>query len=137
MFYSALLGATLPARALEQGFNLFQSVSSQTNTHYWYIVPLVSVCSSQHGLKQIKLCFNSRAGCEAALRSDGRLCLQSFSISVNSWLVCGCPAVDPANWVPLAMSDSTIGTSINYCKSFYAILLLFHVIIMSSWGHNT
>ena len=30
-------------------------------------------CLSQHGLKQIKLCFNSRAGCEAALRSDGRL----------------------------------------------------------------
>ena len=35
MFYSALLGATLETR-----FNLFQSVSSQTNTHYWYIVPL-------------------------------------------------------------------------------------------------
>ena len=42
------------------------------------IVPLVSLCSSQHGLKQIKLCFKSRAGCEAALRSDGRLCLQSY-----------------------------------------------------------
>ena len=68
MFYSALLGATLPAK-----FNLFQSVSSRTNTDYWY-----SVCSSQHGLKQIKLCFNSRAGCEAALCSDGRLCLQSY-----------------------------------------------------------
>ena len=67
MFYSALLGATLP-------FNLFQFVSRRTKTHYWYIV---SVCSSQHGLKQIKLCFNTHAGCEAALRSDGRLCLQS------------------------------------------------------------
>ena len=63
---------------IETRFNLFQSVSSRTNTRYWYIVPLVSVCSSRHGLKQFKLCFNSRAGCEAALRSDGRLCLQSY-----------------------------------------------------------
>ena len=38
----------------------------------------MSVCSPQHGLKQIKLCFNSRAGCEAALRSDRRPCLQSY-----------------------------------------------------------
>ena len=30
------------------------------------------------GLKQIELCFSARAGCEAALRSDGRLCLQSY-----------------------------------------------------------
>ena len=37
----------------------------------------ISECLSQHELKQIKLCFNSHAGCEAALRSDGRLCLQS------------------------------------------------------------
>ena len=78
---------------IETRFNLFQSVSSQTNTHYWYIVPLVSfclarhthyivplvsVCSPQHELKQIKLCFNARTGCEAALRSDGTLCLQSY-----------------------------------------------------------
>ena len=63
---------------IETRFNLFQSVSSRTNTHYWYIVPLVSVCSSRQGLKQIKLCFNSRHGCEAALCSDGRLCLQSY-----------------------------------------------------------
>ena len=67
---------------IETRFNLFQSVSSQTNTHYWYIVPLVSVCSSQHELKQIKLCFNSRVGCEAALRSDGRLCLQSYYLLI-------------------------------------------------------
>ena len=40
----------------------------------------ISVCSCQHGLKQIKLRFNSRAGCEASLRSDGRLCLQSYLI---------------------------------------------------------
>ena len=51
---------------IETRFNMFQSVSSQTNTHYWYIVQLVSVSSSQHGLKQIKLCFNSHAGCEFA-----------------------------------------------------------------------
>ena len=44
----------------------------------FHIVPLVSVCSSQHGLKQIKPCFNARDGCEAALRSDGRLYLQSY-----------------------------------------------------------
>ena len=58
---------------IETRFNLFQSGSSRTNIHYWYIVLLVSVCWSQNGLKQIKLCFNSRAGCEATLRSDGRL----------------------------------------------------------------
>ena len=63
---------------IETRFNLFQSVSSQTNTHDWYIVPLMSVCSYHHGLKQIKLCFNKHAGCEEALRSDGRLCLQSY-----------------------------------------------------------
>ena len=63
---------------IETMFNLLKSVSSQTNTHYWYIVPLVSVCSSRHRLKQIKLCFNSRAGFETALRSEGRLCLQSY-----------------------------------------------------------
>ena len=63
---------------IETRFNLFQSVSSRTNTHSRYIVPLVSVCSSRHGLKQIKLCFNSRAGCEAALRSGRRLCLHSY-----------------------------------------------------------
>ena len=51
---------------IETRYNLFQSVSNRTNTHYWYIEPIVSVCSSQHGLKQIKLCFNSCAGCEAA-----------------------------------------------------------------------
>ena len=71
---------------IETKFNLFQSVSSQTNTHYWYIVPLVSVCSSQQGLKQIKLFFNSRAGCEAALCSDGRLCLQSYYIHVYIYI---------------------------------------------------
>ena len=38
---------------IETRFNLFQSVSSRTNNHYWYIV--VSVCSSRHGWKQIKL----------------------------------------------------------------------------------
>ena len=54
MFYSALLGATLPARALKQGLICFNQ--------------LVSVCSSRHRLKQIKLCSNLRAGCEAALR---------------------------------------------------------------------
>ena len=27
-----------------------------------YNVPIVSVCSSQHGLKQIKPCFNARTG---------------------------------------------------------------------------
>ena len=68
---------------IETRFNLFQSVSSQTNTHYSYIVPLVSVCSSQHGLKQIKLCFNAHAGCEAALRSDGSLCLQSYYMNLD------------------------------------------------------
>ena len=39
---------------IETRFNLFQSVSSRTNIHYWYIVPIVSVCLSQHGLKQIE-----------------------------------------------------------------------------------
>ena len=68
----------------ETRFNLFQSVSSRTNTHDWYIVPLVSVCWSRHGLKQIKLCFNSRPGYEAALRSDRRLCLQSYYIYSTS-----------------------------------------------------
>ena len=63
---------------IETRYNLFQSESSRTNTCYWYIEPIVSISSSQHALKQIKLCFNSRAGCEAALRSDGMLCLQSF-----------------------------------------------------------
>ena len=59
---------------IETRFNLCRT---EANNHYWYIVLLVSVSSSQHGLKQIKLCFNSRAGCEAALSSDGRLCVQS------------------------------------------------------------
>ena len=36
---------------LETRFNLFQSALNRTNTHYWYIVPLVSVCLAQHGLK--------------------------------------------------------------------------------------
>ena len=67
---------------IETRFNLFQSVSSRTNTHYFYIIPLVSVCSSRHGLKQNKLCFNSRASCEAALRSDRRLCLQSYYLPI-------------------------------------------------------
>ena len=73
---------------IETRFNLFQSVSSQINTHYWYIVPVVSVCSSQHGLKQIKLCINARAGCEAVLRSDRRLCLQSYYFTgyVGYWV---------------------------------------------------
>ena len=75
---------------IETRFYLFQSVSSQTNTHYWYIVPLVSVCSSQHGLKQIKLCFK-RAGCEAALRSDGRLYLQSYYSFI--YLSCTAPTL--------------------------------------------
>ena len=44
---------------IETKFNLFQSGSSRTNTHY------ERVCSSRQGLKQIKLCFNARAGCEA------------------------------------------------------------------------
>ena len=44
-----------PGTCIETRFNLFQSVLSQTNTHYCYIVPLVSVCLAQHGLKQIKL----------------------------------------------------------------------------------
>ena len=66
MSNSALLGVTLPARALKQGLICF----------ILYIVPLGSVCSSQHGLKQIKLFLNSRSGCETALRSEGRLCLQ-------------------------------------------------------------
>ena len=72
---------------IETRFNLFQSVSSRTNTHYWYIVPLVIVCSSQHELKQIKLCFNSHAVCEAALRSDGRLSFSHISCSTL------CPSV--------------------------------------------
>ena len=38
---------------IETRYNLFQSVSSQTNTHYWHIVPVVSVCLSQHGLKEL------------------------------------------------------------------------------------
>ena len=69
MFYSTLLGATLLARALKQGLiclNLCRAKQTLT------------IGSSQHGLKKIKLCFNSHAGCEAALRSDGRLCLQSY-----------------------------------------------------------
>ena len=85
---------------IETRFNLFQSVSSQTNTHYWYIVPLVSVCFISTRIEtNFKLCFTSRASCEAALRSDGRLCLQSYyrfglyllaidpcgSLSIFSW----------------------------------------------------
>ena len=76
MFYSALLGATLPACALKQGLICFSLCRAEQHP-LLYIVPLVSVCSSRHELKQIKLCFNSRAGCEAALHSDGKLCLQS------------------------------------------------------------
>ena len=68
MFYFALLGATLPARALKQGARALKLLVHCT----------ISVCWSQHGLKQIKHGFNARAGCEAALRSDGRLCLQSY-----------------------------------------------------------
>ena len=79
MFYSALLGATLPACALKQGlicFNLCQAEQTLT------IGTL-----SRHRLKQIKLCFNSRAGYEAALRSDGRLCLQSHYIHSHIYIV--------------------------------------------------
>ena len=54
-----------------------QTVGNECMYLFW-TVPLVSVCSSRHGLKQIKLCLISRAGCEAALRSDRRLCLQSY-----------------------------------------------------------
>ena len=81
---------------IETRFNLFQSVSSRTNTHYWYIVLIVSVYSSQHGLKQINLCFNSRAGYEAALRSDGRLCLQSY---YSSHAASGSPMLNKFGYV--------------------------------------
>ena len=80
MFYSTLLTVTLPAHAFETKFNMFQNQHQaepgRTNedlichtlmvTHYWYNVPIVSVCSSSHRLKQIKLCFNSHASSEAA-----------------------------------------------------------------------
>ena len=60
------------------GLEFSPSNTCQTNTHYCYSLPIVSLCSSQHGVKQIKYCFTARVDCEAALRSDGRLCLQSY-----------------------------------------------------------
>ena len=72
---------------IETRSNLFQSVSSQTNT----------IGESQHGLKQIKLCFNSRAGCETALHSDGRLCLQSYYSMYTQYLYY---AIYPATLLP-------------------------------------
>ena len=77
MFYSALLGATLPARALKHGLICFNLRRAKQTLAIGTLYHLVFV-SSQHRLKQIKLCFNSRAGCEGAVRSDGRLFLHSY-----------------------------------------------------------
>ena len=40
--------------------HLVISLLRRTNTHYWYDVPIVSVCSARHRLKQIKPSFNAR-----------------------------------------------------------------------------
>ena len=42
-------------------FNLFQSVLRRTNTHNWYNVPILSVCSA---------CFNARAGSVAPSKAE-------------------------------------------------------------------
>ena len=49
----------------------------------FYPALLGSVCSARHRLKQIKPCFNTRAGCETALRSE------DFAFShINSMMQC-------------------------------------------------
>ena len=71
MAWGALLGATLPARALKQGLICFHLRRAEQT--------LLVHCTISECLF-VSRCI-SRAGCEAALRSDRRLCLQSYYLS--------------------------------------------------------